>query len=107
MTETSLDELGPAELPVGATNLREMVTELVALVDAGTIRLINVMILTKDGDGLVDAIELLDVPELEELEQLEGINVEFAELLAADEVESLAATMAPGSTAGVLIWDNL
>ena len=31
----------------------------------------------------------------------------MAELLAADDVVHLAAAMDPGSTAGVLIWENL
>jgi len=110
MTETSLDQLGPVdyavvEFPAGASSFTgEMATELVALVDAGTIRLIDVMILTKDDDGSVDAIELSDIPELGELEAIEA---ELAELLAADDVLHLAAAMDPGSTAGVLIWENL
>jgi hypothetical protein len=110
MTEKSLDELGPvdyvvAEFPEGASNFTgEMAKELVALVDAGTIRLIDVLILTKAEDGTVDAMELSDVEELGELEALE---TELAELLAADDVEQLAAAMEPGSTAGVLIWENL
>jgi hypothetical protein len=33
--------------------------------------------------------------------------VKLAELLAADDVEHLAAAMEPGTTAGVLIWENL
>ncbi len=110
MTEKSLDELGPvdyvvAEFPEGASNFTaEMAKELVALVDAGTIRLIDVLILTKAEDGTVDAMELSDVEELGELEALE---TELAELLAAEDVEHLAAAMEPGSTAGVLIWENL
>jgi len=110
MTETSLDQLGSVdyavvEFPAGASSFTgEMATELVALVDAGTIRLIDVMILTKDDDGSVDAIELSDIPELGELEAIEA---ELAELLAADDVLHLAAAMDPGSTAGVLIWENL
>lgn len=110
MTQTSLDELGPVdyvvvEFPAGASNFTgEMARELVALVDAGTIRLIDVMILTKDADGSVEAVELSDVPELGELEALEA---ELAELLAADDVAHLAAAMDPGSTAGVLVWENL
>jgi len=117
MTETSLqeptvrplDELGPidyivVEFPAGASNFTgEMAAELVALVKAGTIRLIDVLILTKDEDGTVDAMELSDVEELGELEALEA---ELAELLAADDVVHLAAAMEPGSTAGVLIWEN-
>ena len=82
----------------------EMAKELVALVDAGTIRVIDVLILTKDEDGTVDAMELSDVEELGELQALEA---ELAELLAAEDVEHLAAAMEPGSTAGVLIWENL
>src|SRR4051794_9324782 len=110
MTHTSLDQLGPVdyvvvEFPAGTSNFTgEMARELVALVESGTIRLIDVMILTKDANGTVDAMELSDVPELGELESLEA---ELAELLAADDVTNLAAAMDPGSTAGVLIWENL
>ncbi len=110
MTETSLDQLGPVdylvvEFPAGASNFTgEMAAELVALVDAGTIRLIDVLILTKTEDGTIDAMELSDIDELGELQALEA---QLAELLAAEDVEHLAAAMDPGSTAGVLIWENL
>jgi hypothetical protein len=110
MTETPLDQLGPVdyvvvEFPVGASNFTgEMAEELVSLVNAGTIRLIDVLILTKNEDGTVDATELSDIEELGELEALEA---QLAELLAEEDVERLAAAMDPGSTAGVLIWENL
>ena len=110
MTDVSLDELGPVdyvvvEFPAGASNFTgEMVAELLALVDAGTIRVIDALILTKDDDGAVDAMELSDVADLGELVALEA---QLAELLAADDVAHLAAAMEPGSTAGVLIWENL
>jgi hypothetical protein len=81
-----------------------MAAELRTLVDSGTIRVIDVVILTKDKDGAVDATELADVGELGELEAIEA---QLAELLAAEDVEHLAAAMEPGSTAGVLIWENL
>jgi hypothetical protein len=110
VTNTSLDELGPVdylvvEFPAKASKFTgEMAKELVALVDAGTIRVIDVLILTKNDDGSVDAAELSDIAELGELQAIEG---ELAELLAADDVAHLAAAMEPGSTAGVLIWENL
>jgi Family of unknown function (DUF6325) len=110
MTETPLDQLGPVdyvvvEFPAGASNFTgEMAEELVRLVNSGTIRLIDVLILTKNEDGTVDAMELSDIEELGELEALEA---QLAELLAEDDVERLAAAMDPGSTAGVLIWENL
>jgi Family of unknown function (DUF6325) len=110
MTNTPLDELGPVdyvvvEFPAGASNFTgEMATELRKLVDGGIIRVIDVLILTKEADGSVDAMELSDVEELGDLEEIE---TELAELLAAEDVEHLAAAMDPGSTAGVLIWENL
>jgi hypothetical protein len=110
MTEVSLDELSPVdyvivEFPAGASNFTgEMAKELLALVDGAIIRVIDVLILTKADDGTVKAMELSDVEELGELETLEA---ELAELLAEDDVGHLAAAMAPGSTAGVLIWENL
>ena len=110
MTERSLDELGPVdylvvEFPAGESNFTgEMTEALVALVDSGTIRVIDVLILTKNEDGTVEATELSDIDELGELQAVEA---QLAELLAADDVEHLAAAMEPGSTAGVLIWENL
>ena len=110
MTTTSLDELGPVdylivEFPAGQSNFTgEMAAELVRLVDAGTIRVIDILILTKNEDGTVDAMELSDI---EDLGPLQAIEAELAELLAEEDVEHLAAAMDPGSTAGVLIWENL
>ena len=88
---------GPATSPARWQELR-------ALVDSKTIRVIDVLILTKDADGSVEATELSDIDELGELQTIEA---ELAELLAADDVAQLAAAMEPGSTAGVLIWENL
>jgi hypothetical protein len=79
-----------------------MAAELLALVDSGTIRVIDVLILTKDEDGTIDAMELADVDELGELQAIEA---QLAEPLAADDVEHLAAPMEPGSTAGVLLGE--
>jgi len=108
--DRDLDTLGPVdyvvvEFPAGASTFTgEMAEELVRLVDAGVIRVIDVLILTKNEDGTVDAMELSDI---EELGPLQAIEAQLAELLAADDVENLAAAMDPGSTAGVLIWENL
>jgi hypothetical protein len=107
---TDLDSLGPVdylvvEFPAGKSNFTgEMAKELLALVDSGTIRVIDVLILTKNEDGTVDAMELSDI---EELGELQAVEAQLAELLAAEDVEHLAAAMEPGSTAGVLIWENL
>jgi hypothetical protein len=58
-TDVSLDELGPVdylvvEFPAGASSFTgEMAAEPLALVDSGTIRVIDVLILTKNEDGTV------------------------------------------------------
>jgi len=110
MTDASLDELGPVdyvivEFPAGASNFTgEMARELLALVDAGTIRVIDILILVKNDDGSIEAMELSDLDDLGELQRLEA---ELAEMLAEEDVEHLAAAMDPGSTAGVLIYENL
>jgi len=109
MTDTNIDELGPVdyivvEFPAGASHFTgEMASELAALVNAGTIRVLDVLVLQKDDDGNVDALEIED---LEELDEFRAIETELAEILAADDVEHLAAAMEPGTVAGVLIWEN-
>ena len=110
MTERSLDELGPVdylvvEFPAGHQNFTgEGADELVRLHDAGIIRIMDILILAKDADGVVDAMELSDLAELGELARIEA---QLAQTLAEDDVEHLAAAMDPGSVAGVLIYENL
>jgi Family of unknown function (DUF6325) len=110
MTEESLDELGPVdyvmvEFPAGAANFTgEMSRELLALVEKGTIRVVDLIILVKNDDGSIDVTELDDLEELGELRTLEA---ELAELLAEEDMVNLAAAMDPGSTAGVIVYENL
>ena len=104
-----MDELGSVdylivEFPAGQANFSgEMAAELVSLVDAGTIRILDLLIITKDTDGTVDSFEIDDFDGLDELRALE---TELADLLAADDVADLAAAMEPGSVAAVLVWEN-
>jgi hypothetical protein len=110
MTERSIDELGPVdflivEFPVGAQNFTgEGADELVRLHDSGIIRIMDVVILEKRDDGTVEGHELSDFENLGELARIEE---QLAETLAEDDVINLAAAMAPGSVAGVLIYENL
>jgi hypothetical protein len=105
-----LDGYGPVdylivEFPAGASSFTgEMAEELARLVEARTIRIVDVLILTKDENGDVEALELSDIENLGPLAQIEA---ELAELLAEDDVGHLAAAMDPGTVAGVLIYENL
>ena len=110
MTERSIDELGPVdylivEFPAGQQNFTgEGLTELVKLHDDGIIRIMDVLILIKGEDGSVEANELSDLVDLGELERIE---LQLAETLAADDVVTLAEAMAPGSVAAALVYENL
>ena len=110
MTDETQEDVGPVdfviiEFPEGQQNFSgEVIDELVKLVDSGTIRLVDAIILIKDDDGDVDAMELSDV---EGLGALEAIAAGLADFLAADDVADLAAAMDPGSVAGVLVYENL
>jgi Family of unknown function (DUF6325) len=109
-SEQALDELGPVdylviEFPAGKQNFTGAIAEeLLRLVDAGTIRVIDLVIVAKDEAGDLEAMELSDLDELGDLVKIEA---ELAELLAAEDVINLAAAMAPGSVAGVLVYENL
>jgi hypothetical protein len=104
-----LDELGPVdylvvEFPPDASNFTgEMAAELAKLADAGTIRILDILILRKDDNGDVEALEIDDLDEVSEIVHLEA---EIAEILAADDVAHLAAAMDNGTTAGVIVWEN-
>ena len=106
---TGVDELGPVdylvvEFPPGAQNFTgEMAAELVRLSDAGTIRVLDLLILQKAADGSIDAYE---IDETDAADEIRALETHVSEILAADDVEHLAAAMEPGSVAGVLVWEN-
>ncbi len=107
--QVDLDELGPVdylvvEFPAGQQNFTgDMAKELAHLIDAGTVRLLDLLILTKNADGSVDAYEIDDFDALDELRIAE---TQIAEILAADDVVQLAEAMEPGTTAGAIVWEN-
>jgi hypothetical protein len=109
VTDTNIDELGPidylvVEFPAGEANFNgEMAAELAALANAGTIRLLDLLVVHKDDDG---ALEAFEVDDLDEIDELRALETHVAEILAADDVAHLAEAMEPGSTAGVLVWEN-
>jgi hypothetical protein len=93
------------EFPAGAGNFNgETARELASLVERGIIRVLDVLIVQKGDDGSFEAHEIDD---LEGVDELRKIETEIAEILAAEDVARLAAAMENGSTAGVLVWENL
>jgi hypothetical protein len=107
--EPTIDELGPVdylvlEFPAGQQNFTgEVVEELARLSEAGTIRILDFLLLQKNGDGSVEALEIDDLEDEAEIRVFETM---IAEILAADDVEMLAEAMAVDSVAGVLVYEN-
>ena len=107
--DQDIDQLGPVdfvviEFPAGEQHFSgEVVGALADLVESGTIRLLDLLLLAKDADGSIEAMEIDDVPGADELRALE---TEVAEILAEEDVVHLAAAMEPGSVAGVVVWEN-
>ena len=109
MTDVTMESLGPVdylvlEFPAGEQNFTgEVAAELARLAEAGTIRVLDLLILAKDEDGSVEALEIDD---LEAVDEIRALETEIAEILAAEDVEMLAEAMLPGSVAGVLVYEN-
>jgi hypothetical protein len=109
MAEVDVDELGPidylvVEFPAGHSNFNgEMAAEIGKLVENGTIRVLDLLVMQKDAEGNIEAFEIDDLPGLDDLRAAE---TQIAEILAAEDVAHLAAAMEPGSTAGVIVWEN-
>ena len=49
----------------------------------------------------------LEIDDLDNVDELRGLEAHVAEILAEDDVVHLAAAMENGSTAGVLVWENI
>lgn len=111
MSENDLDVLGPVdylvvEFPADRANFTgEVAAELASLVERELVRVLDLLILRKDLDGSVEAVELHEIEEslVGELAELEA---ELALLLAEQDVEDIGVALEPGSVAAVLVYEN-
>ena len=111
MNDTVAQELGPVdylvvEFPAGkAAFSGEMGAQLKALVEAGVVRVLDLLIITKDEDGTVDAFELEEFED-EQADALRDLGFELADLLSDEDVGHIAAALEPGTVAAALVWEN-
>jgi hypothetical protein len=82
----------------------EIVPELGKLIDSGTIRVLDLVFISKDADGSVQAIEYEDHGDVALFEALEG---DVGGLISDEDVEYAAAELEPNSSAALLIWEDL
>jgi hypothetical protein len=106
----NIDELGPVDWIVvefPETKLTgEIAPILKDLVDRELIRVLDLIFLTKDLDGGFEVLEVTDMED-SEIGELRAYETELAMLLSEQDVADLAETIEPGSSAAVLVWENL
>ena len=105
-----MTEIGPVEYIVvgfpGNQFKGEIAPALGDLVDAGTIRIIDIAFAGKDENGDLVAFELsaLD-PDVQQA--LEKLGAEPSGLFNEEDLTAVAETLDPGSSAAVLAWENV
>jgi hypothetical protein len=105
-------ELGPVDyvvvaFPADKANFSgEMASELRALMDSSTVRVLDLLLVTKDVDGSIEATELRDADD-SEVGQLREAEADLAVLLAASDVDEIGGVLEPGSSGVVLVWENM
>jgi hypothetical protein len=82
-----------------------MASELRALMDSDTVRVLDLVLVTKDVDGSVEGTELRDADD-SEVGQLHAAEADLAVLLAESDIDEIGQVLEPGSSAAVLVWEN-
>ena len=109
--EINLDQLGPVDYVVvgfpadKADFSGAMADELKKLTDSGTVRVLDLLIVSRGEDGTVAVAELRDHDD-SEVGELRSLEADVSLLLALEDVEQIGADLEPGSAAAVLVWEN-
>jgi len=82
----------------------DIAPELAKLVESGTIRVLDLVFITKDSDGNVGAIELEGHHDVALFEALDG---EVGGMISDEDIEYAASDLEPNSSAALLIWEDL
>src|SRR5882724_669228 len=107
---TDAGEIGPVEYLIvafpGNQFQGDIAPALGDLVEAGTIRIIDIAFVGKDENGEVAAFELSDLaPEVRE--GLENLGATSAGLFNEEDLMAAAEELDPNSSAALLVWENI
>ena len=84
----------------------QIVPAIKELQQSGTIRVLDLVLISKDGDGNVTGVELAEASP-EEQAALSALGVTGRNLLGQEDVEDIGAALDPNSTAALMIWENV
>jgi hypothetical protein len=83
----------------------DIVPAIKELVDAGTVRILDLVFVQKTADGSIDVVELNDL-EQNEAAAFDELDGEVDELLTDDDILELCSFMEAGDAAALLVWEN-
>jgi hypothetical protein len=75
-------------------------------VQRGIIRVLDLVLIKKEEDGSYDALEFDEIED-SALGDLREFERELADVLSEEDIISAADALEPGSTAGLLVYENL
>jgi uncharacterized membrane protein len=84
----------------------EIISALNALVDSGTIRIVDLLFATKNEAGEMHVLELADL-DSESLAALDPLVEDVLGLFSEEDVHRLATTLDNGSSAGFMLFENV
>ena len=105
-----LDEMGPIDYLVvefpGNRMTGEAFPLLVDLVERGIVRILDLVFVRKEVDGSIVLVEIADLDRDGELDLavFEGAS---SGLLDQDDIDEAGSVLGPGSSAGILVYENL
>jgi hypothetical protein len=103
-------EIGPVDYMIvafpGNQFKGEIAPALADLVDAGTIRIIDIAFVGKDANGDTVAFELTELdPEVQK--GLDNLGIEVGGLFNEDDLADAGDALEPNSSAALLVWENV
>jgi hypothetical protein len=82
----------------------EIVPALTALVESGTIRVIDILFVNKDADGRAEIVELKDLGM--DVASFDSALSDVTDLLTEEDVEQFGAMLEPNSSAAAMLFEN-
>jgi Family of unknown function (DUF6325) len=84
----------------------EILPDLLELVEAGIIRIIDLVVVLKDPDGVVTVRELQEL-DPDAIRVFDPLKVEVTSMITRADIDMIADQLANNSTAGVMLFENV